>query len=111
MLYAMWFFHLRMFPGSGLVAWIGLLVVVQNILASLFNSHLFDFHEGWMYILGVGIAGGTINAKARLDGRQEAVLQLLRYLTSLVRRFAQCCVLSRVGCKTRSSRWGSMRAL
>ena len=25
----------------------------------LFNSHLFDFHEGWMYVLGVGIAGGT----------------------------------------------------
>jgi O-antigen ligase len=22
------------------------------------NSHLFDFHEGWMYVLGVGVAGG-----------------------------------------------------
>jgi len=31
---------------------IGLLVVIQNILTSLFNSHLFDFHEGWMYVLG-----------------------------------------------------------
>jgi O-antigen ligase len=26
--------------------------VIQNILTSLFNSHLFDFHEGWMYMLG-----------------------------------------------------------
>jgi hypothetical protein len=32
--------------------------VAQNIFTSLFNSHLFDFHEGWMYVLGVGVAGG-----------------------------------------------------
>ena len=57
-LYAMWCFHLLLFRGEGLVNWIGLLVVVQNIFTSLFNSHLFDFHEGWMYVLGVGIAGG-----------------------------------------------------
>ena len=44
----------------GLAAWIGLLVVVQNICTSLFNSHLFDFHEGWMYVLGVGVAGGMV---------------------------------------------------
>ena len=43
-----------------LVAWIGLLVVLQNIFTSLFNSHLFDFHEGWMYVLGVGVAGGMV---------------------------------------------------
>jgi O-antigen ligase len=57
-LYAMWWVHLLLFRGDGLVAWIGLLVVVQNIVTSLFNSHLFDFHEGWMYVLGAGIAGG-----------------------------------------------------
>jgi O-antigen ligase len=59
-LYAMWIVHLLLFRGDGLIAWIGLLVVVQNIFTSLFNSHLFDFHEGWMYVLGVGIAGGTL---------------------------------------------------
>ena len=57
-LYAMWLFHLLLFRGDGLVASIGLLVVLQNIFTSLFNSHLFDFHEGWMYVLGVGVAGG-----------------------------------------------------
>lgn len=57
-LYAMWYFHLTMFRGPGLVAWIGLIVVGQNILSSIFNSHLFDFHEGWIYVLGVGVAGG-----------------------------------------------------
>ncbi|MET4607655.1 O-antigen ligase [Bradyrhizobium sp. JR4.1] len=55
---AMWLSHLLLFRGDGFANWIGLLVVVQNLLSSLFNSHLFDFHEGWMYVLGVGIAGG-----------------------------------------------------
>jgi len=59
-LYAMWWLHLRMFRGEGLATWIGLMVVVQNIFTSLFNSHIFDFHEGWMYVLGVGIAGGMV---------------------------------------------------
>jgi O-antigen ligase len=64
LLYAMWFVHLMLFRGEGPVMWIGLLVVVQNIFTSLFNSHLFDFHEGWMYVLGVGVAGGmTLAAK------------------------------------------------
>jgi O-antigen ligase len=66
-LYAMWWLHLMLFRGEGLAAWIGLLVVVQNIFTSLFNSHLFDFHEGWMYVLGVGVAGGMV-----LKGRAAA---------------------------------------
>ena len=64
-LYAMWFAHLLMFRGDGLATWIGLLVVVQNMFTSLFNSHLFDFHEGWMYVLGVGIAGGMTISNRR----------------------------------------------
>ncbi len=59
-LYAMWLSHLALFRGEGLANWIGLLVVVQNIFTSLFNSHIFDFHEGWMYVLGVGVAGGLV---------------------------------------------------
>jgi O-antigen ligase len=57
-LYAMWIAHLLMFRGEGLASWIGLLVVIQNMLSSLFNSHLFDFAEGWIYVLGVGVAAG-----------------------------------------------------
>ena len=53
-LYAMWLVHLLLFRGEGLATWIGLMVVVQNIFTSLFNSHMFDFNEGWMYVLGVG---------------------------------------------------------
>jgi O-antigen ligase len=63
-LYAMWLVHLMLFRGDGLANWIGLLVVVQNVFTSLFNSHIFDFHEGWMYVLGVGVAGGMV-LKAR----------------------------------------------
>lgn len=64
-LYAMWLLHLLLFRGDDLANWIGLLVVVQNIFTSLFNSHIFDFHEGWMYVLGVGVAGGmALRAKA-----------------------------------------------
>lgn len=66
-LYAMWFSHFALFRGEGLAAWIGLMVVLQNMFSSLFNSHLFDFHEGWMYVLGVGVAGGMV-----LRARSEA---------------------------------------
>ncbi|MBR1232040.1 O-antigen ligase [Bradyrhizobium sp. AUGA SZCCT0182] len=65
-LYAMWLSHLFLFRGEGFANWIGLLVVVQNIFSSLVNSHLFDFHAGWMYVLGVGTAGGmSLGAKKR----------------------------------------------
>jgi O-antigen ligase len=71
MLYAMWLSHLLLFRGESLVNWIGLLVVVQNVFTSLFNSHIFDFHEGWMYVLGVGIAGGMV-LKARATEKMGA---------------------------------------
>jgi O-antigen ligase len=63
-LYALWFVHLRMFLKQGFVAELGLIVIVQNVIGSLFNSHLFDFTEGWLYVLGVGIAGGIVAKRA-----------------------------------------------
>ena len=71
LLYSMWWCHLLLFRGDGLVASIGLLVVVQNIFTSLFNSHLFDFHEGWMYVLGVGVAGGTALRRSSYDNNDD----------------------------------------
>jgi O-antigen ligase len=71
LLYAMWILHLLMFRGEGLAAWIGLLVVVQNVFTSLFNSHISDFHEGWMYVLGVGIAGGMLLRRGARTGATE----------------------------------------
>ena len=62
-LYALWFSHWRLFRSDDLAGWIGLMVVIQNIIGSLFNSHLFDFTEGWIYVFGVGIAGGMVMAR------------------------------------------------
>ena len=71
LLYAMWLSHLRLFRGDDLASWIGLLVVVQNIFTSFFNSHIFDFHEGWMYVFGVGVAGGMTLAARQHNARAE----------------------------------------
>ena len=57
-LVAMWIAHLMLFRGAGLTAWIGLVLVAQNVVASTFNSHLFDFTQAWLYIFGVGVTGG-----------------------------------------------------
>lgn len=60
-LWALWISHFLLFRSeAGLAAWIGEMVVVQNIVSSLFNSHLFDFTQGWIYVFGVGAAGGMI---------------------------------------------------
>ncbi|MGY3589734.1 O-antigen ligase [Bradyrhizobium sp. USDA 4341] len=67
LLYAMWISHVRLFAGRDLVTWTGLAVVVQNITSSLLNSHLSDFHEGWLYVIGVGVAGGMA-LRARRPG-------------------------------------------
>jgi O-antigen ligase len=59
-LWAMWVAHLALCRGNTLAAWIGLVIVVQNISGSLFNSHIFDFVQGWTYVVGFGVAGGMI---------------------------------------------------
>ena len=57
-LVAMWVAHFMLFRGAGLTAWIGIVVVTGNVVSSFFNSHLFDFTQAWLYIFGVGVAGG-----------------------------------------------------
>ncbi len=59
-LIAMWFAHLALFRDGSLIAWFGLVVVVQNVVGSMFNSYLFDFSQGWLYVFGVGVAGGVM---------------------------------------------------
>jgi O-antigen ligase len=63
LLLAMWAAHLLLFRFASWPATIGLLVVVQNIVGSLFNSHLFDFVEGWIYVWGVGVVGGMVRQR------------------------------------------------
>jgi O-antigen ligase len=59
-LVAMWLAHSRLFLGSRLHDWLGMIIVVQNVISSLFNSSLFDFSEGWLYVFGVGVIGGMV---------------------------------------------------
>ena len=65
LLYAMWFAHLLLFRGDGLVPWLGTALVVQNIVAGLFNTPLLEFTLGWIYIFGVGVLGGTMLRSGR----------------------------------------------
>jgi O-antigen ligase len=60
LLWLMWISHLMLFRGDGIVLWLGTLVVFENVLASAFNSHLSDFTAGWLYVMAVGILGGTV---------------------------------------------------
>ena len=68
-LWAMWIAHLALCRGKTLAAWIGLVIVAQNITGSLFNSHIFDFVQGWTYVIGLGVAGGM----ALSDRRSESM--------------------------------------
>jgi O-antigen ligase len=68
-LVVMWVAHLALFRGGTLIAWFGLTVAVQNVVGSFFNSYLFDFSQGWLYVLGVGIAGGMVLRDADETGK------------------------------------------
>ena len=78
-LMAMWIAHLALFRagivrgGGTLVAWFGLVVVIYNVISSVFNSHLFDFGEGWLYVFGLGVAGGMV-----LRGTPDATNKLAK---------------------------------
>jgi len=56
----MWVAHIMLFRESWPIAWFGLVIVLQNIVACPFNSHLFDFSQGWLYVIGVGVLGGGV---------------------------------------------------
>jgi hypothetical protein len=60
LLWAMWIVHFMMFTEMRWISWIGMIVVSQNVFDSLFNSHISDYVEGWIYVMGVGIAGGML---------------------------------------------------
>jgi hypothetical protein len=65
-LVAMWSAHGAIFlRGTGLVAWVGLAIVAQNFVGCLFNNHLFDFTQAWIYVFGVGAAGGALLAQTQ----------------------------------------------
>ena len=73
-LYAMWISHTMLFLSAGQQGWIGTLLVIQNVFSSVFNTHLFDFTQGWMYVFGVGVIGGDVMQRRRnVPSCQQAV--------------------------------------
>jgi O-antigen ligase len=70
-LLAMWGAHYVLFRSGGLTAWIGTLVVVENFISSLTSSHLFDFTHGWLYVVGVGVAGGMVLNRADIASCED----------------------------------------
>jgi hypothetical protein len=65
-----------LFRGSGLVDWIGIIIVTDSVVSSLVNSHLFDFTQAWFYVFGVGAAGGMV---LRQRDAQQAGLPALSH--------------------------------
>lgn len=61
LLWAMWIAHFLMFTELRWISWLGIIVVSQNVFDSLFNSHLSDYVEGWIYVMGVGVAAGIVS--------------------------------------------------
>jgi hypothetical protein len=72
-LWAMWIAHLALFRGESVVAWLGLVVVVENILSSTVHSHLFDFNSGWLYVFGIGVLGGTMLRECEGDLKKPPI--------------------------------------
>lgn len=66
-LIAMWVAHLALFRGGGLIAWLGIVIVTQNLASAPFNSHLFDSLHGWLYVFGVGVLGGIALRERRTE--------------------------------------------
>lgn len=73
LLFFLWAVHLKLFwPVGGTAAWLGFATVAQNVFTSLANSHLFDFTPGWMYVIGVGVAGGMVLQQGKSHPRTRA---------------------------------------
>ena len=54
-LLVMWSVHYLLFRTASWPAWVGTVIVVENVVSSLVHSHLFDFMHGWLYVYGVGV--------------------------------------------------------
>lgn len=59
LLLIMWVVHFSTFVGGGFVNALGQAVVIQNVIGSLFNSHLSTITQGTLYCLSVGLLAGV----------------------------------------------------
>jgi O-antigen ligase len=59
-LWAMWIAHARMFLARDFASIIGQAVVLQNVIGSLFNSHISAVTQGMLYCLAVGLLASMV---------------------------------------------------
>jgi O-antigen ligase len=74
LLLAMWAAHWWLMLRPGFAAWVGIAAVTQNIVGSLFNSHLMDFTQAWIYVFAVGVHGGMVLRQRDALERPDAPL-------------------------------------
>jgi O-antigen ligase len=67
LLLAMWAVHFLMFAGRDVAGILGQAVVLQNVVGSLFNSHLSTVTQGTLYCLAVGLLGGLVQRRRSHD--------------------------------------------
>ena len=88
LLLAMWATHFFLFAGRGVVGALGQAVVLQNLVGSLFNSHLSTVTQGTLYCLGVGLLGGLLNRRQSIGditGWPSAWLDTAHFLVRCLR--------------------------
>ncbi|MDB5568147.1 MAG: O-antigen ligase [Tardiphaga sp.] len=62
LLWAMWIAHARLFLGRDFASIIGQAIVLQNVIGSLFNSHISAVTQGMLYCLAVGLLGAVVRS-------------------------------------------------
>jgi O-antigen ligase len=66
-----------MFVGGSFACAIGQAVVIQNLIGSLFNSHLSTVTQGMLYCLAVGLLSGIVQrARGRIRITENPASQL-----------------------------------
>lgn len=62
LLWAMWIAHARLFLARDYASIVGQAVVLQDVIGSLFNSHISAVTQGMLYCLAVGLLGALVTA-------------------------------------------------
>jgi O-antigen ligase len=62
LLWAMWIAHARLFLARDFASVIGQAIVLQNVIGSLFNSHISAVTQGMLYCLAVGLLGAVVRS-------------------------------------------------
>jgi O-antigen ligase len=64
LLWAMWIAHARLFLARDFASVIGQAIVLQNVIGSLFNSHISAVTQGMLYCLAAGLLGAVVRSTA-----------------------------------------------